>query len=61
MRVYVGNADRDGAGDDGWLLGHFRPDGDVKHSQDVEIKWGVHARGDERARWVVGERRTRPC
>jgi hypothetical protein len=45
MRVYVGNAVADGAGDDGWLLGHFKPDGDVRHSRDVEIKWGVHAAG----------------
>jgi hypothetical protein len=58
MRVYVGNAVADGAGDDGWLLGHFKPDGDVRHSRDVEIKWGVHAAGEERARWVAGERRT---
>jgi hypothetical protein len=32
--------------------------GDIKHSTDVEIKWGVHARGDRRAQWVVGETRT---
>jgi hypothetical protein len=58
MRVYVGNAVTDGAGDDGWLLGHFKPGGDVRHSDDVEIKWGTHAAGEERARWVSGERRT---
>ncbi len=56
--VYVGNADVDGAADRGWLLGHFRPPGDVRHSTDVEIKWGVHPRGDRRARWVEGEKRT---
>jgi hypothetical protein len=56
--VYVGNADVDGAGDRGWLLGHFKPPGDVRHSTDVEIKWGVHPRGDSRARWVEGEKRT---
>lgn len=56
--VYVGSADEDAAGDRGWLLGHFKAAGDVRHSADVEIKWGVHPRGDERAQWVVGERRT---
>ncbi len=56
--VYVGNADVDGAADAGWLLGHFRPPGDPRHSADVEIKWGVHAPGDERAQWVRGEART---
>ena len=31
---------------------------DVRHSEDVEIKWGVHPHGDERAHWVTGEKRT---
>ncbi|MCF6468073.1 signal peptidase I [Nonomuraea sp. MG754425] len=56
--VYVGNAGADGAGDQGWLLGHFKPPGDPRHSDDVEIKWGVHPAGDEREKWVRGERRT---
>ncbi|MEV4073616.1 signal peptidase I [Nonomuraea fuscirosea] len=56
--VYVGNAGVDGALDRGWLLGHFKPPGDPRHSDDVEIKWGVHPQGDERARWVDGEERT---
>lgn len=56
--VYVGNAGPDAAGDRGWLLGHFKPVDDVRHSTDVEIKWGVHPPGDERAEWVTGERRT---
>ncbi len=56
--VYVGRAARDAALDRGWLLGHFKEPGDPRHSQDVEIKWGVHPRGEERARWVRGEQRT---
>ncbi|WP_406319836.1 signal peptidase I [Streptosporangium sp. NBC_01639] len=56
--VYVGSADVDAAGDRGWLLGHFKPVDDVRHSDDVEIKWGVHPRGDERAQWVTEEKRT---
>lgn len=56
--IYVGNANKDGAEDGGWILGHFRPAGDPRHSDDVEIKWGVHARGDRRAVWVRGEERT---
>lgn len=56
--VYVGNATVDAAGDRGWLLGHFKPTGSVRHSEDVEIKWGVHPRGDQRAEWVLGEKRT---
>jgi hypothetical protein len=58
VSVYVGNAAVDAAGDHGWLLGHFKPAGDVRHSDEVEIKWGVHPQGDRRARWVAGEKRT---
>ncbi|ROO84582.1 hypothetical protein EDD29_2109 [Actinocorallia herbida] len=56
--IYVGNANVDALAERGWLLGHFMPDGDARHSTDVEIKWGVHPPGDERAEWVRGERRT---
>ncbi|WP_377268720.1 signal peptidase I [Peterkaempfera sp. SMS 1(5)a] len=56
--VYVGNAGKDAARHRGWLLGHFEAVGDPRHSEDVEIKWGVHPRGDERAQWVTGEERT---
>jgi quercetin dioxygenase-like cupin family protein len=56
--VYVGKAAADAAGDRGWLLGHFKPLGDVRHSDDVEIKWGVHPPGERRARWATDEKRT---
>lgn len=56
--MYTGNAGEDAALDRGWILGHFKPAGDPRHSDDVEIKWGVHRRGDERAEWVRGEQRT---
>ncbi|MFE3455368.1 signal peptidase I [Nonomuraea sp. NPDC059194] len=56
--IYVGNATADAIGDRGWLLGHFQPEGEVRHSEDVEIKWGVHPKGEERAQWVRGEKRT---
>lgn len=44
--------------DRGWILGHFKGVDDPRHSQAVEVKWGVHPRGDERAEWVTGEERT---
>ncbi|WP_424868802.1 signal peptidase I [Streptomyces sp. SAI-229] len=53
--VYAGE---DAALDRGWLLGHFKDVGDPRHSEAVEIKWGVHPRGDERAQWAEGEERT---
>jgi len=56
--IYVGNANIDAPEERGWLLGHFMPEGDARHSTDVEIKWGVHPPGDARAAWVHGEDRT---
>jgi quercetin dioxygenase-like cupin family protein len=34
------------------------PSGDIRHSEDVEIKWAIHQRGERRAEWVAEERRT---
>lgn len=56
--VYTGNAGNDGTLDRGWLLGHFKDVSDPRHSEAVEIKWGVHPRGDRRLQWVLGEERT---
>ncbi len=56
--IYVGSAQADAPANRGWLLGHFMPPGDPRHSEDVEIKWGAHPRGDRRAQWVTGETRT---
>jgi hypothetical protein len=57
--IYVGNAAVDAAGEHrGWLLGHFMPPGDIRHSDVLEVKWGAHPAGDERAAWVTGEQRT---
>lgn len=56
--VYVGNAGHDAALDKGWLLGHFKDVADPRHSDALEIKWGVHPVGERRAQWVRGEERT---
>lgn len=56
--VYVGHAASDAALDRGWLLGHFKDATDPRHSEALEIKWGVHPKGDARDRWVTGEERT---
>jgi hypothetical protein len=56
--IYVGNAGADAPANRGWLLGHFRPADDARHSDEVEIKWAVHATGDRRADWVVAEKRS---
>jgi hypothetical protein len=56
--VHTGNAREDGKDNRGWILGHFMPAGDLRHSSDVEIKWAVHRRGEGREEWVTEERRT---
>jgi len=56
--IYTGYAADDAAEHRGWVLGHFMPPGDPRHSDAVEIKWAVHARGEKRAQWVAGEQRT---
>jgi len=56
--VYVGSAGKDATVNRGWLLGHFIEQGDPRHSDAVEVKWGVHPRGERRAQWVRGEVRT---
>jgi hypothetical protein len=58
QKIYVGKADLDAPFNRGWLVGHFMPEDDVRHSTDVEIKWGVHPQGEERAQWVAKEERT---
>jgi mannose-6-phosphate isomerase-like protein (cupin superfamily) len=56
--VYVGRAVPDGVANQGWLLGHFMPPGELLHSEDVEVKWGVHPPGERRAAWATAETRT---
>jgi hypothetical protein len=57
-RIYTGLAFSDGPLHRGWLIGHFMPAGDLRNSGAVEVKWGVHPRGEQRARWVEEEIRT---
>src|SRR5580658_6484356 len=56
--IYAGYADEDGADHRGWLLGHFMPPADPRHTTGVDIKWGVHPAGAQRAEWVTGDTRT---
>jgi hypothetical protein len=56
---YSGNAEEDGRGTRGWLLGHFiDPAESVRSSKDVEVKWGIHPAGEKRAGWTADDRRT---
>jgi hypothetical protein len=56
---YVGNAAQDGAKTRGWLVGHFLgPEGGIRTSSDVEVKWGVHPAGERREGMVTADVRT---
>jgi len=47
MRYYQGHAAADGIGGTGWFLGQFVPEAlGLRHQTHVELKWGVHPRGE---------------
>ncbi len=55
---HFGNAHDEADEHRGWFVGHFMDDGDIRHSEDVEVKWGIHPVGDVRHSWQDGETRT---
>jgi hypothetical protein len=57
-RWHFGNAAVDGAEQRGWLVGPFMDPGDVRASNLVEIKWGVHTAGERREAWFEEEKGT---
>lgn len=59
MSIQKGNAAIDGQTNRNWIVGDFiDPIKGLRHSEDVEIKWGVHKAGETRADWVTAEART---
>ncbi len=55
----TGNAADEGGAFRGWVLGHFiEPHDDVRRTEDLEVKWGVHPAGQQRPEWTIGEDRT---
>jgi quercetin dioxygenase-like cupin family protein len=56
---YAGNADDEADRHRGWLLGHFiAPDGGVRTTDAVEVKWGIHPAGQRRPEWTADDQRT---
>lgn len=55
---HIGNASDDSAQTRGWFVGHFLEVDDIRLSDEVEIKWGIHPRRDRREEVVTGETRT---
>ena len=59
ITINTGNAAADSDKTRGWLVGHFIEQSvGLRHSNDVEIKWGIHKAGEARKEWVTGETRT---
>jgi len=56
--VYAGNAGADASESRGWLLGYFKPEHDARRSDELEVKWAIHPKGDQRQEWVASERRS---
>lgn len=55
--IQVGNAAVDAQ--KGWFVGSFIDERlGLRHSEDVELKWGIHPAGEKRTEWVIGETRT---
>jgi hypothetical protein len=49
----TGNAALDGAAQRGWFVGAFMPDAHRRRA-DIELKWGVHPRGESEGQgWVA--------
>ncbi|MEZ0071452.1 signal peptidase I [Planotetraspora sp. GP83] len=57
---YTGNATDDADQHRGWLLGHFIDPsrGAVRRTEALEIKWGIHPKGQQRPEWVSDDQRT---
>lgn len=49
--IVSGNAELDGKDTRGWIVGAFMPEG-IRHTDRLEIKWGVHPSGETRAEWT---------
>lgn len=48
----TGNAAQDSSAFRGWFIGQFvPPELGLRHTDDVEVKWGVHPLGETRADW----------
>lgn len=55
--VVTGNAARDAEAYRGWFIGHFvPPEFGLRSTTDVEVKWGIHERGEIRAGWGANDK-----
>ena len=55
---YTGNAGDDADQHRGWLMGYFVPEESPRHTDALEVKWGVHPAGQKRPEWSTDEKRS---
>jgi quercetin dioxygenase-like cupin family protein len=57
---HSGNAADESSDYRGWLVGHFiDPEkGEVRKTNNLEVKWGIHPAGDQRKEWTEAEDRS---
>lgn len=54
--IIAGNAAADGEAQRGWFLGHFIEPGEgLRHSDEVEVKWGTHAAGETKSAYGAND------
>jgi hypothetical protein len=56
--ITFGNAKTDGADRRGWFMGHFVNADNLRSTEILEVKWGIHAEGDSRSEWSVNQAAT---
>ena len=56
-RISIGNAHKVGQQGqrDGWFVGHFIDDDKLSRTQDIEVKWGVHAAGESNRQFSTNQ------
>ena len=54
--VSVGNAAEVGKTKGGWFVGNFIADDELRQTQDVEIKWGIHKSGESNGGFATNNR-----
>jgi hypothetical protein len=57
-KIVFGNAQVEGRDRGGWFVGHFIDSADLRSTEDLEVKWGTHASGDQRSEWSVNQTAT---
>jgi mannose-6-phosphate isomerase-like protein (cupin superfamily) len=59
QQIQTGNAAIDTNDTRGWLIGDFiKKKFGLRHTDNLEIKWGVMKTGEARAEWATSETRT---